>query len=68
MRWSSRGVESSRDEITLPKKVDYRATSPVYAGEGYRVLMSPENSGKETEVQVVSNDGTICMKGTITDW
>ena len=62
------GRGSSRDEILYPKKVDYRATSPVYAGEDYRVLMKTETSGKETEVQVISNDGTICMKGTITDW
>lgn len=62
------GKASSRDEIVYPKKVEYRATSPVYAGEGYRVLMSTERSGKETEIQVVSNDGTICMKGTIRDW
>lgn len=62
------GRGSSRDEIVYPQKVDYRATSPVYAGEGYRVLMGAEGDGKATETQVVSNDGTVCMKGTITDW
>jgi hydroxyacyl-ACP dehydratase HTD2-like protein with hotdog domain len=64
------GRGSSRDEIVYPQKVDYRATSPVYAGEGYRVLMQDgaEGSGSATEVKVVSNDGTTCMKGTVTDW
>ena len=62
----SQGRGSSRDEIVYPKRVEYRATSPVYAGEAYRVLMS--TLGTETEVQVISNDGTACMKGTITDW
>ena len=62
------GRGKSRDEIVYPKKVGYRATSPVYAGESYRVLMASEPSGKETEVQVVSDDGTVCMKGTVTDW
>jgi hydroxyacyl-ACP dehydratase HTD2-like protein with hotdog domain len=62
------GHGKSRDEILHPQKVEYRATSPVYAGEGYRVLMDATSGGKESEVQVVSNDGTKCMKGTITAW
>lgn len=60
------GKAKSKEGIVYPKKVEYRATSPVYAGEGYRVLMG--TLGTETEVQVISNDGTTCMKGTITDW
>lgn len=62
------GRGSSRDEILYPQKVEYRATSPVYASEGYRVMMSADSSGKKTDLQVVSNDGTTCMKGTVTDW
>lgn len=65
----SRGMGSSQEEVVYPQKIDYRATSPVYAGESYRVMM---NEGavkhKETEINVVSNDGTRCMKGIVTDW
>lgn len=55
--------------VVYPSKVVYRATSPVYAGEGYRVLMNDDAvDKKEAEVTVVSNDGTVCMKGTVIDW
>lgn len=49
-----------------PKELFYRATSPVYAGEGYRILL-PQSlpSMSEAEAQVVSNDGTVCMKATV---
>jgi hydroxyacyl-ACP dehydratase HTD2-like protein with hotdog domain len=63
------GLGKSRDEIVYPRKVDYRATSPVYAGEPYRVLMNEDGlSQSPTEVTVVSNDNTTCMKGTVTNW
>lgn len=60
---------SARDNLVFPQKIEYRATSPVYAGEAYRVAMNDEAVDKrEAEVQVVSNDGTVCMKGTVTGW
>lgn len=60
---------TGRSELVFPQSIVYRATSPVYAGEPYRVMMESEAVGKtEADVQVVSNDGTVCMKGTITDW
>jgi len=59
----------SRDGVFYPEKIEYRATSPVYAGEAYRVLMNEDAvSQRDAEVKVVSNDGTACMKGTVTDW
>ena len=65
----NQGVGSARDDLVFPEKIEYRATSPVYAGEGYRVLMNDDGvDKKDADVQVVSNDGTICMKGTVTDW
>lgn len=64
-----RTVATERSELVFPQTIVYRATSPVYAGEPYRVMMGDEAIGKkEADVQVVSNDGTVCMKGTITDW
>jgi hydroxyacyl-ACP dehydratase HTD2-like protein with hotdog domain len=59
----------SRDGVFYPEKIEYRATSPVYAGEAYRVMMNEDAvSQRDAEVKVVSNDGTACMKGTVTDW
>ncbi|EXJ95848.1 mesaconyl-C4 CoA hydratase [Capronia coronata CBS 617.96] len=63
------GVGTARNDIVYPEKIDYRATSPVYSTEPYRVMMPAEAvDAKEADVTVVSNDGTVCMKGTVTDW
>ena len=65
----NQGVGTTQDDIVYPEKIDYRATSPVYAGEAYRVMMNDTAvDQKEAEVRVVSNDGTLCMKGTVSDW
>ncbi|KAL2418912.1 hypothetical protein ABEF91_006745 [Exophiala dermatitidis] len=63
------GVGTARNDIVYPQKINYRATSPVYAGEPYRVMMNADAvDAKEADIVVVSNDGTTCMKGTVTDW
>lgn len=65
----NQGVGTGRNDLVFPQKIEYRATSPVYAGEPYRVLMNDDAvDKKDADVQVVSNDGTVCMKGTVTDW
>lgn len=64
-----RDERGSREDISFPKQIEYRATSPVYAGEGYRLMMdtaSVENG--ISELSAVSDDGTVCMKGSITGW
>jgi len=59
-------TEGPRTEIVMPASIAYRATSPVYAGEGYRVILDKQAlSDGTTPVAVVSNDGTVCMRGTI---
>lgn len=70
---ASRGNKASllQDDqaIFYPRQIEYRATSPVYAGEAYRVMMDQGAiNQEEVGVRVVSNDGTVCMKGTVTDW
>lgn len=57
------------DEGLYPSSIEYRATSPLYAGEGYRITMdaSGVDHGK-AELAAISEDGTVCMKGTITGW
>jgi hydroxyacyl-ACP dehydratase HTD2-like protein with hotdog domain len=59
-----------QDEVFYyPLKIEYRATNPVYAGEGYRVVMDEGAKTQEkADIKVVSNDGTVCMKGTVTHW
>lgn len=66
---STAAATVARDNVVFPQSIEYRATSPVYAGEAYRVVMNEADVGKrEAEVQVVSNDGTLCMKGTVNGW
>jgi hydroxyacyl-ACP dehydratase HTD2-like protein with hotdog domain len=50
-----------------PARLDYRATSPLYVNEPYRILMDADAATKDvTDVQVVSDDGTVCMTAQIT--
>ena len=51
-------------DVVFPKRINYRATSPVYAGESYAICM--QDSGEDSAMTVVSDDGTTCMKGAIT--
>lgn len=61
--------DRSSDGVVYPQQLEYRATSPVYAGEGYRILMNEDGiSTGRADMRVVSDDGTVCMKGTITGW
>jgi hypothetical protein len=46
----------------VPKKVTYQATSPLYAGERYRVVMDEEQS-KVSEVRIVDSYGKTSMVG-----
>ena len=56
-------------EDVVPKELRYRATSPVYAGEGYRVVIDASSEGENAAgCRVVSDDGTVCMKGEIEEW
>lgn len=47
-----------------PKKITYRATNPLYAGEKYRVMMEEEKD-KVTEVKIIDSYGKIGMVGQI---
>jgi len=48
----------------VPKKITYRATSPLYAGEKYRIVMDEEQN-KITEVKIVDSYGMVSMLGKI---
>lgn len=48
----------------VPRKITYRATSPLYAEERYRVLMDEEKD-KISEVRIVDSYGKTSMVGQI---
>jgi len=48
----------------FPKKITYRATSPVYAGEKYRIIMDEEEN-QVTAVKIVDSYGNTSMVGQI---
>jgi len=53
-------------EAVMPQSIEYRATSPVYAGESHRILLDKQRgSDGMTAAKVVSDDGTVCMRGAI---
>jgi len=59
-----RDVHFNGDEETMPRKVVYRATSPLYVGEGYRIVMEEEREGI-SEVRIVDGYGNVSMVGRI---
>ena len=68
--WRDKAAESgtgtTNTGVVMPAGIDYRATSPVYAGEGYRIILDKEaTTDGRIPVKVMSDDGTVCMKGDI---
>jgi hydroxyacyl-ACP dehydratase HTD2-like protein with hotdog domain len=59
-----RDVRRTVDQGVMPKSVIYRATSPLYAEEPYRIVMGKEVD-KITEVQIVDCYGNVSMTGKI---
>jgi hydroxyacyl-ACP dehydratase HTD2-like protein with hotdog domain len=47
-----------------PKKINYRATNPLYAGERYRIIMDKEREGL-TNLRIIDSYGKVSMVGTI---
>ncbi|KAL3494908.1 hypothetical protein BJX62DRAFT_233878 [Aspergillus germanicus] len=47
-----------------PESISYRATSPLYAGDEYRIVLE-ENEGKGV-VEILTTDGRVAMKAEIT--
>lgn len=54
-------------KILFPKKVTYRATSPLYVGETYRILMEEEKENI-SDVRIVDGFGNVGMVGKIERW
>ncbi|KAB8294024.1 hypothetical protein EYC80_009483 [Monilinia laxa] len=62
-----RSKSDERDGIFVPKRVTYRATSPLYVGETYRILMEEEGE-KVMGVKIVDGFGRVGMLGRIERW
>ncbi|KAL5692263.1 hypothetical protein EMGR_006156 [Emarellia grisea] len=57
-------LASEAPELILPQSISYRATSPLYAEEEYRIILEGEDS--IAKVQVIGPDGkTVAMKADI---
>lgn len=56
---------------TLPRNIKYRATSPIYAGEQYQVVLNRESSddtdegAQTTRIELWGADGKLGMHGEI---
>jgi hydroxyacyl-ACP dehydratase HTD2-like protein with hotdog domain len=59
-----RDVLAGGDAEFVPKRVVYRATGPLYAGEPYRIVMDEEREGV-SEVRIVDGYGNVAMVGRI---
>lgn len=61
----NRDKEKIKEEKHIvPKSITYRATSPLYVGEPYRIHMGEERE-KVVEVEIVDGYGAVAMKGRI---
>ncbi|CAG7924562.1 unnamed protein product [Penicillium olsonii] len=47
--------------VVVPRRISYRATSPLYAGDEYRIVL---DEGAETKVQIIGPEG-VAMKAEI---
>ena len=67
--WRDHSAAKAQTTFVYPKEIEYRATSPVYAGEAYQILLNEDFfERKEGNMQGLSDDGTTLFKGTIRDW
>lgn len=67
-----RDTQRGRDESAVPKSIVYRAMSPLYVGEPYRILLdksgnAKENGSSEWKAEIWDSFGKQSMKGTIVD-
>jgi hydroxyacyl-ACP dehydratase HTD2-like protein with hotdog domain len=53
-----------RGGAVFPRKITYRATSPLYAGEKYRAVMGDEKD-RITEMNIIDSYGKVSMVGQI---
>lgn len=54
---------SSDPGLFLPESISYRATSPLYAGDEYRIVLDEE--GGNSKAQIFNPEGVVAMKADI---
>ena len=57
-------IEGQMEDELVPKSITYRATSPLYAGERYRIILEAEKE-MIMEVKVIDGYGKLSMRGMI---
>jgi hydroxyacyl-ACP dehydratase HTD2-like protein with hotdog domain len=65
-----RHVAKQGDDEAVPKSIAYRAMSPLYVGEAYRILLENESmdkKGGEWKAEIWDSFGKQSMKGTIVE-
>lgn len=58
-----RGNGGSTSSLIVPESIAYRATSPLYADEEYRIVL--EEDGNNGKVQIYAPSGAVAMKADI---
>ncbi|KAJ5748659.1 uncharacterized protein N7511_010355 [Penicillium nucicola] len=58
----TRGSKVADPTLVVPQRISYRATSPLYAGDEYRIVME---DGEPTKVQILAPGGVVAMKAEI---
>jgi hydroxyacyl-ACP dehydratase HTD2-like protein with hotdog domain len=65
-----RDTTKDADEYVVPKSIGYRAMSPLYVGEPYRLLLEPDatrENGTGWKAEIWDSFGKQSMKGTIVE-
>jgi hydroxyacyl-ACP dehydratase HTD2-like protein with hotdog domain len=53
-----------KESFGLPKSIKYRATSPVYAEEPYRIVLADKADGR-SDVKIWTSEGKVGMEADI---
>jgi hydroxyacyl-ACP dehydratase HTD2-like protein with hotdog domain len=59
----TRGRDSADPTAIIPQRISYRATSPLYAGEEYRVVL--QEKGDTAKVEIFAPGEVVAMKAEI---
>lgn len=64
--WRDTRADSATDSsLLLPESISYRATSPLYAEETYRIVLDEEQGDGVSRVQIFTPDEKVAMKAEI---
>lgn len=61
--WRDTRKQAGDSSLVVPQRISYRATSPLYAGDEYSVVL--EEGGDVSKVQIVGPGGVTAMKAEI---